>query len=115
MKDEKTGKAGFETRAIHTGHAIYDTLKSERKAILRLAAGYGASNVGVFGSVVRGEAGPGSDVDFLVTMETGRSLLDLIGLEQQLKVLLSRKVDVISERGISSYLKDRILVEAELL
>jgi hypothetical protein len=54
-------------------------LKSKRAEILHIAARYGAQNVRVFGSIVRGDAGPDSDVDFLVEMEPGRSLFDLSG------------------------------------
>ncbi len=79
---------------------------------MRLAAAHGASDVRVFGSLARGEAGPRSDLDLLVRMEDGRSLLDLIGLWQDLRELLGRKVDVISEGGLSPHLRDRILAEA---
>lgn len=51
-------------------------LKEKREEILRIAAKHGARNVRVFGSVARGEAGEGSDVDLLVEFEPGRSLLD---------------------------------------
>ena len=61
---------------------------------------------------MRGEASPESDVDFLVEMERGRSLLDLVGLWQDLEELLSCKVDVLTDGGLSPYLKDRIHAEA---
>jgi uncharacterized protein len=83
-----------------------------RSEIVRLAAEHGAHNVRVFGSVARGEARPESDVDILVTMEKGRSLLDLIGFWQDVEDLLGRKVDVISEGGVNPYLRERILGEA---
>jgi len=69
----------------------------------------------VFGSVARGEAGPASDVDLLVQMDSGRSLLDLIGLTQELESILQRKVDVLTDEGLSPYLKERIQAEAVLL
>jgi predicted nucleotidyltransferase len=56
---------------------IGELLKRQREEILRLAAQYGANNVRLFGSIVRGEADDQSDVDFLVEMEPGRSLLDM--------------------------------------
>ncbi len=87
-------------------------VRAKRSAILRLAAAHGARDVRVFGSLARGEAGPGSDLDLLVRMEDGRSLLDLVGLWQDLQELLGRKVDVISEGGLSPHLRDRILAEA---
>ena len=90
-------------------------VRAKRSAILRLAAAHGARDVRVFGSLARGEAGPGSDLDLLVRMEDDRSLLDLVGLWQDLQELLGRKVDVISEGGLSPHLRDRILAEAILL
>ena len=90
-----------------------DTLLSERReAILRIAARHGARNVRVFGSVARGEAGSDSDVDFLVELEEGRSLLDLAGLWQDLEDLLGRKVDIAEPEALHWYIRDRVLNEA---
>lgn len=89
-----------------------DVLKTKRHAILQLASHYGAHHVRVFGSVARGEAGPTSDIDLLVQMESGRSLLDLIELNQELESILHRKVDVLTDEGLSPYLKERIQAEA---
>jgi predicted nucleotidyltransferase len=87
-------------------------LREKRDAILSLAARYGARNVRVFGSVARGEADERSDVDFLVEMEPGRSLLDLGGLLMDLRELLGRKVDIVTERGLKPRLRARVLKEA---
>lgn len=89
-----------------------DVLKSKRNDILRLASQHGAYNVRVFGSVARGEAGPTSDIDLLVKMDRGRSLLDLIELSQKLESFLQRKVDILTDEGLSPYLEERILTEA---
>lgn len=89
-----------------------DLLKSKREEILRLAAKYGARNVRIFGSVARGEDEGESDVDFLVEMEQGRSFLDLVGLWQDLQELLGGEVDVITDGGVSPYLRDQIYTEA---
>lgn len=89
-----------------------DVLKVKRNDILRLASQHGAHHVRVFGSVARGEAGPASDVDLLVQMDSGRSLLDLIELTQELESVLQRKVDVLTDEGLSPYLKERIQAEA---
>lgn len=80
--------------------------------MLRVAAAHGARNVRIFGSAARGDAGPESDVDFLVEMAEGRSLLDLVGLWQDLEELLGRKVDVVEPEGLHWYIRDRILREA---
>ncbi len=89
-----------------------ELLAVKRESILHLAELHGASNVRVFGSVARGDATTESDVDFLVDMDEGRSLLDLVGLWQDLQDLLGRKVDVITDGGISPYLRAKILAEA---
>jgi len=87
-------------------------LTTERDRILRIAAKYGARNIRIFGSVARGEADAASDVDFLVDMEPGRSLLDLGGLQIELESLLDRRVDVVTERGLKARIRDRVLREA---
>jgi predicted nucleotidyltransferase len=87
-------------------------VRSQRDAILVLAAKYGARRVRLFGSVARGEAGAASDLDVLVDFEPGRSLLDQVGFEQDLEDLLGCPVDVVVEGGISPYLEATILREA---
>jgi len=90
-------------------------LTSRREEILSIAAKHGARNVRIFGSVARGEAGEESDIDLLVELEQGRSLLDLAGLVVDLEDLLDRKVDVVTEQGLYWLLRRRILKEARPL
>lgn len=87
-------------------------LREKRAEILRIAAEHGARDVRVFGSVARGEADPKSDVDFLVELETGRSLLDLGGLQMELESLLGCRVDVVTVRGLKARIRERVLREA---
>ena len=87
-------------------------IQARRDQILALAARYGASNVRIFGSVARGEARPDSDIDFLVRLEDQRSLLDLVGLWQDLEELLGCEVDVVTERGLKERMRERVLREA---
>ncbi|MBN1955162.1 MAG: nucleotidyltransferase family protein [Anaerolineae bacterium] len=94
---------------------IEELLESRREDILQLAAKYGAYNVRVFGSAARGEAGPDSDVDFLVNLEDGRSLFDLAGLLMDLQDLLDREVDVVTEPGLHWYIRDKVIEEAQPL
>lgn len=91
---------------------ISAAMKAKRHEILRLAAHHGAYDVRVFGSVARGDAGPTSDIDLLVRMDRGRSLLDLIELSQELESVLQRKVDILTDEGLSPYLEKRIHAEA---
>lgn len=83
-----------------------------RSDVLRIVRIHGALNVCVFGSRARGESRDDSDLDLLVDLEEGRSLLDLIGIEQDLEDLLGRPVDVITRRELSPYLRERVLAEA---
>ncbi len=90
-------------------------LQARRQEILEVAARHGARNVRLFGSVARGDDRPGSDVDLLVEMAPGRSLLDLVGLGQDLEDLLHRSVDVLTEASLHPSLRERILAEARPL
>lgn len=92
--------------------SIRELLQSKREKILQIAARHGAHKVRVFGSVARGTARRGSDVDFLVEMEEGRSLLDHAALILDLERLLKRPVDVASERGLRRPLRKEVLRDA---
>jgi len=91
------------------------TIRAHREDILRIAARYGACNVRVFGSVARGDTDAGSDVDLLVDLEPGRSLLDLGGLLMELQDLLMCDVDVITEKGLRPRIRQYVLDEAVAL
>jgi uncharacterized protein len=94
---------------------IEHLLKEKRQEILRIAAKHGARNLRIFGSVARGEAGPDSDVDFLVDLEPGRTLFDLGALLMELRDFLGLKVDVVTERGLKPRIREHVLKEAETL
>jgi len=93
-------------------HPSLDQIRARRQEILRLAETHGARNVRVFGSIVRGEADEKSDVDFLVELEPGRSLLDLGGLLVDLQALLHCDVDVVTVKGLRERIRPRVLREA---
>ncbi len=90
-------------------------IEKNKKEIRAIAAKHGARNIRIFGSVARGEARPDSDVDFLVDMEPGRTLLDLGGLLMELRDLLGLDVDVVTAHGLKPRIRERVLKEAELL
>lgn len=83
-----------------------------RDEILRLARVHGARNVRIFGSRARGEATSDSDLDLLISLESGRSLLDIVGLKQDVEDLLHCSVDVVTDRALSPYIRERVLEEA---
>lgn len=91
---------------------VDELLKEKRADILRIAAQHGARNVRLFGSVARGEARPDSDIDVLVEFEPGRTLLDRIGMIQDLEDLLGRKVDVVTEKALHRMIRQQVLEQA---
>ena len=93
----------------------FEVLRSKRQEILRIASDHGAKDVRVFGSVARGEVNPDSDLDLLVRLEPGYSLLDLIAIKQDLEDLLSCEVDVVTEAALSPYIREQVLQEATTL
>jgi predicted nucleotidyltransferase len=90
-------------------------LQEKRAEIMSLAARHGADNVRVFGSVARHEDDAQSDVDFLVALQPGRSLLDLGALLMDLQDLLGCDVDVVTELGLRARIRQRVLEEARPL
>ncbi len=77
-----------------------DELRSRRDVILEIARHHGVLDVRVFGSVARGDAHRGSDVDLLVELEPDRSLFDLGGLLMDLRDLLGEAVDVVTPAAL---------------
>ena len=92
-----------------------EQLIRHRSTLLALATRHRATRIRVFGSVVRGEDKPGSDIDLLVDFAPAASLLDLVGLQQDAEALLGRRVDVVTPEGVSPFLQERILAEARPL
>lgn len=109
--DRLAGAAGLrlaiEGGAPAAGSARGEVLR-KRGLIRTLAKAYGARSVALFGSAARGEDGPGSDLDFMVELEPGRSLLDLVGFAQDMEDALGRKVEAVTPAGM----KARVLAEA---
>lgn len=91
---------------------LRDLLRDRREELLAIASEHHASNVRVFGSVARGEEGPGSDVDLLVDMEPGRSLVDQVRLRRAFATLLGVEVDVVTTGGLLERDRGTILAEA---
>lgn len=89
-----------------------DELRAQRDEIIALAEKHGARNVRVFGSIVRGEATPQSDVDFLIDVGDNPSPFFPGGLLVDLEDLLGRKVDIVTERALHWYIRDRVINEA---
>jgi predicted nucleotidyltransferase len=91
---------------------IDQLLEEKREEIRRIAAMHGAMNVRVFGSVARGEARQDSDLDLLVDTAPETSSWFPAGLVLDLEEILGCKVEVVTEKGLNPYLKERVLQEA---
>ena len=91
------------------------TLAARRDDVLALAAARGASRVRVFGSVARGADRDDSDIDLLVDVPPGTSLLHLVGLQMDIEDALGIKVDLCTEPELHPALRDRVLAEARPL
>jgi len=91
---------------------LREQILAMRDVITKAAQANGARELRVFGSVARGEEGPDSDIDFLVTLEPGRTLMDLARLESRLEALLGRSVDVVTENGLREPIRTAALREA---
>jgi len=87
-------------------------VREHRQQILEAAARRGADNVRIIGSVARGEDGPDSDIDVLVSMGSDRSLLDRAGLLVDLQRILGRRVDVATERGLRPRVRESVMRDA---
>ena len=91
---------------------LTDLIQLKRKEILEIAGRYGARKIYIFGSIARNEARPGSDIDFLVELESGRSLFDLGGMLYDLRELLGVEVDVVTPKGLRPRIKEEVIREA---
>jgi hypothetical protein len=94
------------------GLGINEIIGDKREAVLAIAARHGAMNVRVFGSVARGEAGPESDIDFLMDLDSETSLFDRVELIQELQELLNRRVDVAKPQILHDLIRDKVISDA---
>ncbi|MDI6860260.1 MAG: nucleotidyltransferase family protein [Methanocellales archaeon] len=83
--------------------------------IAQLLKNEGARKIAVFGSYIRGEERPESDIDILVEFSGRKSLLELVRIERELSEVLGIKVDLLTEKSISPYLIDTIRKEMEVI
>ncbi len=89
-----------------------EDIRRLRPQIHEIAMRHGAGSLRIFGSVANGTADERSDVDFLVDLQPGRSLIDLGGLAVDLESLLGVRVDVATPAGLKPRIRARVLEEA---
>lgn len=92
--------------------SVREQVHALRREIQLVAEAHGASRVRLFGSAARGQETGASDVDLLVALEPGRTLLDLARLETQLVRLLHRNVDVVPESGLREPFRTAVMRDA---
>ncbi|MCC6212815.1 MAG: nucleotidyltransferase domain-containing protein [Burkholderiales bacterium] len=90
-----------------------DEVRARKPLLKAIAAKHGVRSLALFGSAARGEAGAASDLDFLVEMEDGRSLVDLVGVKQDLEALFGRPVDAFTRASLKPGV--RATAQADLL
>jgi len=102
-----------DVRTEHTEAPTLTLLRAHRREILDLAEKRGVSNIRVFGSVVRGDATPDSDIDLLVDFDTTHRGLDIFAFEREVGELLGRRVDVGTD--VHRFIRDKVHAEAVAL
>lgn len=88
----------------------------DRERLREVCERYGVASLDVFGSVARGDAGEGSDVDLLYVLKPGTRLgFRIFDLEDELAALFNRRVDLVARKSINKYLREQVLAEAQPL
>ena len=95
-----------------TGLGVPEILGDHRSDLFAIARSFGITDLRVFGSIARGEAGPRSDVDLLIRLRSPLGLLQRVELEEKLEVLLGRRVDVATEEELHWLIRPRVIAEA---
>lgn len=91
------------------------SIREIRRKAIPILKSCGAKRAGVFGSFVRGEVTEKSDIDILVEINRDISLLDFVGIKQELEEALGRKVDLVEYDTIKPVIKEKILKEQVVL
>lgn len=92
-----------------------ESLRKHREAVLAITASIGADNIRVFGSVLHGDDKQGSDVDLLVDVPRGTTLLDMVRVQKAIEEELGVPVDLLTAGDLSPRFRDKVLQEARPL
>jgi len=94
---------------------LRENLANRREAVAAIAARHGASNLRLFGSVVRGDERADSDVDLLIDMDPDRGWSDYLRLAEELERFIGRRIDLVIARSLSPHFRPFIEAEAQPL
>lgn len=111
LEDRTSAPRAREGSGTQRLGAVHDA----RDRLLQAARRHGLRDVRVFGSVARGEESEASDVDLLVDLEPERTLIDLIGFQQEAEQILGVKVDAVTERFLKRRVRSGALRDARPL
>ncbi len=100
------------SRTVHLGDAQVDAAK-----LADLCQRYGVTELSLFGSAVRGEMGPGSDLDIMVDFDPAAriGIVKFESLVEGLEALAGRKVDLVTKRGLKPWVRPEVLREARVI
>jgi len=115
MTEEKPSPEGNTIPRGSTMTTEVMDLETMIELMIPVLRGYGVVRAGVFGSFVRGEADRESDLDLVVELPDGSSLLDLAGIKVDLEELFGMTVDVTTYNSLHPDLRDQILREARVV
>lgn len=88
-----------------------NTVDEVKKKVIPVLKRHGATKAGLFGSLVRGQMRKRSDIDVLVDLPRNLSLIDVVGIQQEIEEVIGRKVDLVEYAAIKPLLRDQILAE----
>lgn len=91
----------------------YIELLKYKPLLMKIFEQYGVTHPRIFGSVVRGVAGPKSDIDFLISWPVKHSLIDRIDLKNKLESILHTKVDLVTDQSLHHLVREKVLQEAK--
>jgi len=111
-KDTGAGRMAHMESELRLNSRLGTLLIEHRDALLAISARHHAKNVRIFGSVVRGEDSPSSDVDFLVEFDEDAHPLDILALGCDLEEELGVRVDVCTPQGLRPFVRDEVVAEA---
>ena len=111
--DEELGRGvRIERKRMSSGAPVLSSTDADR--IREISQRHGILRVRVFGSVARGDGGPGSDLDLLIALGPGRGFRDLMDFCEEVEAALRRRIDALEDR-LSPYIRERVLKEAVAL
>ena len=100
---------------ISSDRKMLPAIEEVKRKIMPVLQRHQVKRAALFGSVVRGEMKENSDIDILVEVDNGLSLLDFIGIKQEIEDTLERRVDLVEYNAIRPLIRDIVLKEQVMI